>query len=47
MDALMERTRIVVKQYMPIGEFADFMQIGSRKTLSDYFLNETEPFYRR
>ena len=35
------------QQFLKKGEFVDFIQIDNKGGISDYFLNQTKPFYKK
>lgn len=38
---------LIAKQFIEEHEFVDFIKIDKKGGISDYFLNQTEPFYKR
>jgi hypothetical protein len=44
---LTDQAGFIAQQYLKPDEFVDFFRINNKGGISDYFLKETKPFYRK
>lgn len=47
LQSLTEEAGFIAKQYLGKSEFVDFIVISENVGVSDYFLTQTTPFYKR